>query len=283
MAERDDRARSILGDFSVSQIVATGLAAATSFALSAQIGIAGSIIGAVIGAVASSVATQVYRNILSASAEKLRSITPDMTSRTTPAGRTRVMPAPSPADETERVAPSGTPIAPPELSEAARGRERARLARRVAVFAALAAVAVVLVYALVVNLATRGEGIGPSLSPSEPIVVEEQVPESPAPEKEAEKTPEQPTEPTEEPSEPVEGEGATVPEDNQTGENAPSGGETSGPEDQTDLPTNPDSAPDSEKSPDADSDAGSEGTKNDSSASGAGAATGSDPTSSTGI
>ena len=72
MAEKDGRRTGILGDFSLSQIVATGLAAATSFALSAQIGIAGSIIGAVIGAVASSVATQVYRNLLNASAEKLR-------------------------------------------------------------------------------------------------------------------------------------------------------------------------------------------------------------------
>ena len=96
MAEKNEHSKGILGDFSVSQIVATGLAAATSFALSAQIGIAGSIIGAVIGAVASSVAAQVYRNILSASAEKIRSIAPDVATRATPAEKTRVMPAPSP-------------------------------------------------------------------------------------------------------------------------------------------------------------------------------------------
>ena len=77
MANKNEQRGGILGDFSLSQIVATGLAAATSFALSAQIGIAGSIIGAFIGAVASSVATQVYRNLINASAEKLRSLGPD--------------------------------------------------------------------------------------------------------------------------------------------------------------------------------------------------------------
>ena len=78
MAEKNDTPKGgLLGDFSVSQIIATGLAAATSFALSAQIGIAGSIIGAVLGAVASSVATQVYRSILHSSAEKIRALGQD--------------------------------------------------------------------------------------------------------------------------------------------------------------------------------------------------------------
>ena len=53
MTEKSERAGGILGDFSVSQLLATALAAATSFALSTQIGVAGSIIGAVVGAVAS--------------------------------------------------------------------------------------------------------------------------------------------------------------------------------------------------------------------------------------
>ena len=74
MAEKNGRAGGVLGDFSVSQLVATALAAATSFTLSAQIGVAGSIIGAVVGAVASAVATQVYRGILASSAEKLRAL-----------------------------------------------------------------------------------------------------------------------------------------------------------------------------------------------------------------
>ncbi len=69
-AEKNDTPKGgLLGDFSVSQIIATGLAAATSFALSAQIGIAGSIIGAVLISLYSSVATQVYRTILQSCAE----------------------------------------------------------------------------------------------------------------------------------------------------------------------------------------------------------------------
>lgn len=217
MAEKDERRAGILGDFSLSQIVATGLAAATSFALSAQIGIAGSIIGAVIGAVASSVATQVYRNILNASAEKLRSLGPDQTARGTApvpgevpptAGETRLMPTPVPADRT-RVAASGTPIAPPEVIDAAHERQRTRLRRRVAVIATVAAVAVVLAYALVVSLATQGAGIGPSLSPAEPVVVDErtederapQADEAPSAGAEDEGASEQPTGPANSPAE----------------------------------------------------------------------------------
>ena len=81
MAEKDKGRKGILGDFSLSQLIATGLAAATSFALSAKIGIAGSIIGSVLGAVVSSVATQVYRNILSTTGEKIGELAPDVTVR----------------------------------------------------------------------------------------------------------------------------------------------------------------------------------------------------------
>lgn len=57
---------------SISQIVASGLAAGTAFALSDRIGLAGSIIGVIIGAMASMAASQIYRHILSRSAQKLR-------------------------------------------------------------------------------------------------------------------------------------------------------------------------------------------------------------------
>ena len=61
------------GTVAMAQILSSSLAAATAFALSTQIGIAGSIIGAAIGAAASACATQIYKNILNASANKLRS------------------------------------------------------------------------------------------------------------------------------------------------------------------------------------------------------------------
>lgn len=193
MAEKNNReGSSILGDFSVSQLVATGLAAATSFALSAQIGITGSIIGAVLGAVASSVATQVYRNILSASAEKLRALGSEQdeqanTDTETAAPSASVTEALSPAQVTteiparpgsisgrahvEEVAETGTPIAPREVRDAAHERRQALIRRRVAVVAAAAGIVVVLAFALAVSLATHGEGIGPTpVAPSEPAV-----------------------------------------------------------------------------------------------------------------
>mgnify|MGYP007067569696 CR=1 FL=1 len=115
MTEKSERTGGILGDFSVSQLLATALAAATSFALSTQIGVAGSIIGAVVGAVASAVATQVYRNILASSAEKLRALGG--------ADETRAVGSVSGRAIVEEVAASGTPIAPPEVRDAARERD----------------------------------------------------------------------------------------------------------------------------------------------------------------
>ena len=166
----EQRSKGLLGDVSVSQVLATGLAAATSFALSAQIGIAGSIIGAVLGAVASSVATQVYRGILSASAEKLRALgesggNADEAPREegSISGRARV----------EERAASGTPIAPQEVIDAAHERAQARLRRRVALVAAATGIAAVLAFALVVSMATNGEGIGPSSAPSAPVAQDE--------------------------------------------------------------------------------------------------------------
>ena len=159
MAEKNEqRAEGILGDFSFSQVIATGLAAATSFALSAQIGIAGSIIGAVLGAVASSAATQVYRSILSASAEKIRALGTDGSAGV--ADVTREIGSISGRARVEELADSGTPIAPQEVIDAAREHTQARLRRRVAIIAAAAGIAVVLVFALAVNMATDGEGIG---------------------------------------------------------------------------------------------------------------------------
>ena len=189
MTEKSERTGGILGDFSVSQLLATALAAATSFALSTQIGVAGSIIGAVVGAVASAVATQVYRNILASSAEKLRALGG--------ADETRAVASVSGRAIVEEVAASGTPIAPPEVREVAREREQQRIRRRVALLAGAAGVVAVLAYALVVNLATQGSGIGTKPQFVAPVAEEQTVPqqqpETPGGEPEAEAT--QPEEP----------------------------------------------------------------------------------------
>lgn len=75
MAQSNDRNTKggLFDDFSFSTVIASGLAAGTSFALSSQIGLAGSLIGVVIGGLASAAASQIYKSILRASAEKLSS------------------------------------------------------------------------------------------------------------------------------------------------------------------------------------------------------------------
>lgn len=167
--------KGLFGDFSVSTVIASGLAAATSFALSSKIGLAGSIIGVAIGGVASAAASQIYKSLLKASAQKLSDLTPDATANVVPeeAAAAAVDAEPA-ADETrvyrpgslsgrspiQEVAASGTPIAPASVRYAAHERERRVLRRRATAIAAAFAIAAVLLFALVVNVATQGAGIG---------------------------------------------------------------------------------------------------------------------------
>lgn len=166
--------KGLFGDFSVSTVIASGLAAATSFALSSKIGLAGSIIGVAIGGVASAAASQIYKNLLKASAQKLSDLTPDATAAAAPEEATAAVDAEPAADETrvyrpgslsgrspiQEVAASGTPIAPASVRYAAHERERRVLRRRATAIAAAFAIAAVLLFALVINVATQGAGIG---------------------------------------------------------------------------------------------------------------------------
>lgn len=166
--------KGLFGDFSVSTVIASGLAAATSFALSSKIGLAGSIIGVAIGGVASAAASQIYKSLLRASAQKLSDLTPDATAAAAPEEAAAAVDAEPAADETrvyrpgslsgrspiQEVAASGTPIAPASVRYAAHERERRVLRRRATAVAAAFAIAAVLLFALVVNLATQGAGIG---------------------------------------------------------------------------------------------------------------------------
>ncbi len=181
-AESPSAKQGILGNFSVSQIIASGLAAATSFALSSQIGLAGSVIGVVIGAVASAAASQIYRGILSSSAEKLRAFgsdddeDADLGSNVTAVGNASAddertirrepwQPTSiSGRTQVQQVSDSGTPIAPREVRHAAHARRQALIRRRVTIVTACVGVTAVLVFALVVNVATQGTGIGTTSS-----------------------------------------------------------------------------------------------------------------------
>ena len=214
MAQSNDRNTKggLFDDFSFSTVIASGLAAGTSFALSSQIGLAGSLIGVVIGGLASAAASQIYKSILKASAEKLSSNDGETGSviidNQAPHGdkdATRVVDSASIADKTRALgnshdavlkhgasatdativnqpraasvsgsshvkeyAETGTPIAPVAIRAAARRRERDVIRRRATIFMATASIVAVLVFALVVSIATKGEGIGGSTT----IVVE---------------------------------------------------------------------------------------------------------------
>ena len=187
-----DGKKGLFEDFSFSTVIASGLAAATSFALASQIGIAGSIIGTLIGGFASAAASQVYRSLLSASADKLRQVGP-AGGEATAAGKRDGSSAPRDADATvaatadpthtifrrpavglgavEEGAESGTPIAPAEVRAAARAAEHRRQRRRATAVAAAVSIAAVLVFALVVGFVTQGRGIG--TKPSAPATQEQ--------------------------------------------------------------------------------------------------------------
>ena len=188
--DEDDEKGGILSDFSMSAVIASALAAATSFALSSKIGMAGSVIGVGVAAAASAIATQVYKGMLSASAKKIKDLanssdddlTQPMSAQMdrSDAGATTLRPA---ATELTRdltqplsqadVAETGTPIAPESLRERASKRHSRKVARgTVAVLAAVSIVAV-LVYAAIVSVATQGKGIGTTTTQTTTVSDEE--------------------------------------------------------------------------------------------------------------
>jgi len=171
--------KGVLSEFSGSAVIASALAAVTSFALQSKIGLAGSIIGVGVAAAATTIASQVYKGMLSASAQKLKNLSDQAPTTNGAYGATRDLRASSgttqawatpvsldDAASEAGVADSGTPIAPQSVRDAAQSRKGALVRKRMAIVMVVAAVAAVLVYALIVNLATSGQGIGST----EPIV-----------------------------------------------------------------------------------------------------------------
>ena len=71
-ASQPQRVRGVFDDFSVTQVIASALSAVTSLLLSTKIGIVGGVVGVAVGAAVAAIATQVYKGLLSASADKLR-------------------------------------------------------------------------------------------------------------------------------------------------------------------------------------------------------------------
>jgi hypothetical protein len=188
--DEEDEKGGILSDFSMSAVIASALAAATSFALSSKIGMAGSVIGVGVAAAASAIATQVYKGMLSASAKKIKDLAnssdddltqpmPDQVGRAD-AGSTTVRPAATeltrdltqPLSQTN-VAETGTPIAPESLRERASKRHSKKVAKGTVAVLAVVSIVAVLVYAAIVSVATQGKGIGTTTAQTTTVTDEE--------------------------------------------------------------------------------------------------------------
>ena len=144
--------KGMFSDISFAQVTATALAAVTSTLLSSQIGIAGSIIGVGLGAAASAVATSIYKNILSRSADKLKSLKDS--------GEEQIEGV---MDSSElgsyEIGPDGQRIASDSMLAAA-DSQRKRQKRIAIAVTSIAAVAAVAIGAAVINVSTAGNGLG---------------------------------------------------------------------------------------------------------------------------
>ena len=171
--------KSILSSVSMPTVLAATLAAATSFLFSSKLGLTGSLIGAALAAGVSTIASQVYKAMINSSVERIQDITTqmqalgddqDQASPMDELDRTRVRPVPEGlyepedlyADEEDVFAPTGTPYAPAQMRQEAARRHAVSIMRRTFVVAVVAALVALLAYAVMVNLATQGKGIGPT-------------------------------------------------------------------------------------------------------------------------
>lgn len=182
----------LFDDLSMAQVVAGALAAVTSMLLASRIGIAGSVIGVAVGSVVSAVASQLYKKFLTASAEKLRELKPGETGYVPPQGAETPAAmagghATADAAETVRLGAVPEPVVPlgsatrrtrtpraddaalrgdPSVAKARERRDRKRKVQRgVVVVSVVSAVAAVALSAVVIDLATTGQGVGAKTPP----------------------------------------------------------------------------------------------------------------------
>lgn len=175
-------------DLSIAQVIAGALAAATVFLLSSVIGVAGSLIGAAVGSIVSAVSSQVYKKMLSASADKIRDVAPDGASANqADPDETRLM-APVSSSETRvidsgKVAASATKVmgaddiryqahassdkaVDPALQRAhVRRRRKARVQRSVIIVSVVSALIAIVISAGLIHVFTDGQGIGEKTEP----------------------------------------------------------------------------------------------------------------------
>lgn len=175
-------------DLSIAQVIAGALAAATVFLLSSVIGVAGSLIGAAVGSIVSAVSSQVYKKMLSASADKIRDVAPDgVSANQADPDETRLM-TPVSSSETRvidsgKVAASATKVmgaddiryqthassdkaVDPALQRAhVRRRRKARVQRSVIIVSVVSALIAIVISAGLIHVFTDGQGIGEKTEP----------------------------------------------------------------------------------------------------------------------
>ena len=152
----------VLEDFSMAQVIASALSAVTSLLLSSRIGVIGGVVGVAVGAAVAAVATQLYKGLLSASAERIRDAAEQQA------------PSPASAPRGAHAEPAGTASRPAAGTDSLAGRvapagylcargRRERLHRRSMAVIALASLASVALVAAIVHVATAGHGWGQRL------------------------------------------------------------------------------------------------------------------------
>lgn len=170
----------LLKDVSISQILATSLAAVTAFVLSNQIGIAGSIIGVAVGAAASALATQIYQNVIRRSTHKFRSSDNNEYSQQAYSNSnqnalegTQYMPQPhyAPAHDYYPNATSRTRQSSQVNRTQKVSHKRANTLIAVTIISIIFTISAVILYAIFLNFLTNGSGLGPKVSTT-PVVTE---------------------------------------------------------------------------------------------------------------
>lgn len=167
----EDRRGGLFDDLSFSQVAAGALAAVTSMLLASQIGIYGSAIGVGVGSVVSAVASQLYKRFLQRSADKLRELTPvEIAGSKGAGGAASGASAPACSDAADAAGAARVDDAL-RTGESAVQRARAerahkrRVKRGVMIVSVASALVAVAVSAVVVDLASSGQGVGAKTEP----------------------------------------------------------------------------------------------------------------------
>lgn len=180
--EKKESEKSVFDDLSVPQVVAGALAAVTSLLLSNVIGLAGSVIGVAVASIVSAVSSQAYKHFLAKSAENIKShISNDDDSNEEWAENiengTAAHPVPNAAataHESEtatrqmrEVRGTSTPhlgdkgaMTQTGIEKRASSIKKTKVQRGVIVISIVSALVAVVVYAVFINVATQGQGVG---------------------------------------------------------------------------------------------------------------------------